>query len=199
MDQAVAAPQPEVEDLGTVHQERDLLRLLIPMDTKVVAPMVDMEGNSFDEELSVAELMFQSLATDDMTLEEPLLQAIFRDYSFSHKMGETVMPSRYITNENTDWRDLTIDLLAERHVLSPNWEVKHKIHVSHEQDQLLQAVQQALNMLKERRVDRMLKLKQEQLKELTDEADIDMALRTLMALQELKKDFAKVTGRVVVG
>ncbi|MGB6048845.1 MAG: hypothetical protein WBG34_14710, partial [Flavobacteriales bacterium] len=92
-----------------------------------------------------------------------------------------------------------IDLLAERHVLSPNWEVKHKIHVSHEQDQLLQAVQQALNMLKERRVDRMLKLKQEQLKELTDEADIDMALRTLMALQELKKDFAKVTGRVVVG
>src|SRR5690606_26617247 len=93
MDPAVAAPQPEVEDLGTVHQERDLLRLLISYGhEKVVAPMVDMEGNSFDEELSVAELMFQSLATDDMTLEEPLLQAIFRDYSFSHKMGETVMP-----------------------------------------------------------------------------------------------------------
>ena len=200
VDPEIAAPQHEVEDLGTVPQERDLLRLLICYGhQKVIVPMLDFEGNASDEELSVAELMFQSLATDDMSLEEPLLQAIFRDYSFSHKMGETVLPSRYITSENTEWRDLAIDLLASRHVLSSNWEDKHKIHVTQEQDQLLQAVQQGLNMLKERRVDRMLKDKQEQLKEMTDEADIEMAMRVLMALQEAKKDFAKTTGRVVVG
>ena len=71
--------------------------------------------------------------------------------------------------------------------------------MNHEREKLLDAVEQAMNMLKERRVDRMLKEKQGQLKELTDEADIEMALRTLVALQEAKKAFAKFTGRVVVG
>jgi hypothetical protein len=45
----------------------------------------------------------------------------------------------------------------------------------------------------------MLREKQEQLKDLTDEADVEMALRTIVALNEAKKAFAKLTGRVVVG
>ncbi len=197
---APAAPQPQVEDLGTTPQERDLLRMLITYGhERVTVPMQEEDGTSSEEELSIAELMFQSLAMDDITFDEPLFQAIYRDYSFAHKMGETVVPARYIGNGNQEWRQLCIDLLTDRYILSPNWEAKHKIHVTHERDQLLDAVEQALNMLKERRVDRMLKEKQEQLKEFTDEADVEMALRTLVALQEAKKAFAKVTGRVVVG
>jgi DNA primase len=200
VDPAIAAPQPQVEDLGTTPQERDLLRMLIAYGhERVTVPMQEEDGTSSDEELSVAEFMFQSMAMDDITFDEPVFQAIYRDYSFAHKMGEAVAPARYVANDKEEWRNLSIDLLTERHTLSPNWEAKHKIHVTHERDQLLDAVDQALNMLKERRVDRMLKEKQEQLKEFTDEADIDMALRTLVALQEAKKAFAKVTGRVVVG
>lgn len=201
LDPAIAAPQPVVEDLGTIPQERDLLRLLIAYGhERITVPMEDLEEEGFiDVELSVAELMFQSLANDDMNLEEPVLHEIYRDYSVAVKLGETVTANRYIAHENPAWRAMAIDLLAERHVLSPNWQAKHKIHVTHEKDELLNAVQQALHMLKERRVDRMLKQKQEQLKELTEEADIEMAMRTLVALQEAKKAFAKVTGRVVVG
>ena len=200
VDPAIAPPQPEVEDIGTAPQERDLLRMLISYGhERVIVPFQEVDGSSTEEEISVAELMFQSLAQDDITFDEPLFQAIYRDYSFAHKMGETVAPARYITNEKEDWRDLSIDLLTQRHMLSPNWLDKHKIHVTNEHEVLLDAVQHGLNMLKERRVDRMLREKQEQLKAMTDEADIHMALRTIMALNQAKIELAKLTGRVVVG
>ncbi|MFZ1664229.1 MAG: DNA primase [Flavobacteriales bacterium] len=200
VDPAIAPPQPEVEELGTTPQERDLLRMLISYGhERVIVPFQDSDGEVTEEDTSVAELMFQSLAQDDITFDEPLLQAIYRDYSFANKMGTKVEPKRYVDNENEEWRSLAIDLLTHRHVLSPNWEAKHKIHVTHENEQLLGAVEHGLNMLKERRVDRMLREKQEQIKDMTDDADVEMALRTIMALNQAKKEFAKLTGRVVVG
>jgi DNA primase len=200
VDPAIATPQPQIEVLGTAPQERDLLRMLLTYGhERVIVPFQNEDGSSEDEEISVAELMFQSLAQDDITFDEPLFQAIYRDYSFAHKMGESVEASRYTMNADEQWRDLSIDLLTDRYLLSPNWLAKHKIHVTHEREQLLEAVEHGLNILKERRVDRMLREKQEQLKDLTDEADVEMALRTIVALNEAKKAFAKLTGRVVVG
>lgn len=200
VDPAIAAPQPTVQNLGTTPQERDLLRMLIRYGHKrVIVPMQEQDGTASEEELSIAEFMFQSLAMDDIMFDEPLFQAIYRDYSFAHKMGEEVGPSRYIGSDKEEWRSLSIDLLTERYTLSPNWETRHKIHVTHEQDQLLHAVELAVNILKERRVDRMLVEKQEELKTLSEEADVELVLRMLVALQEAKKSFAKQTGRVVVG
>ncbi len=196
----IASPQPELEDLGTTPQERDLLRLLIAYGAeRITAPMEEEDGELTEEEFSVAEYMFQSLAMDDMMLEEPVFQAIYRDYSFAHKMGEQVDAARYTNNQNQDWRNLSIDLLAERHVLSPNWTEKHKIHVVHEKDKLYFAVQQSLNMLKERRLDRMLRQRQELLKTISDESELEAAMRILVSLQDAKTKLAKITGRVVVG
>ncbi len=196
----VAAPQPIVVDLGTTPQERDLLRMLITYGhERIIVPMQEEDGSASDAEMSVAEHMFQSLAFEDIHFDDVLFQAIYRDYSFAHKMGAEVLPARYIGNENEAWRKLTIDLLAERHVLSPNWQAKHKIHVAHERDLLLETVEHAMNMLKERRVDRMLHEMQEKLKGLTDGKELEGTMHKLIQLQEIKRAFAKATGRVVVG
>ncbi|MCC6839544.1 MAG: DNA primase [Flavobacteriales bacterium] len=196
---SAAPPQPLLEDAGTTPQERDVLRLLIAYGPeRILAPMEDADGQITEEEFTVAEYMFQSLAMDDIMLDEPVFQAIYRDYSFAHKMGQQVDASRYTNNENQEWRSVSIDLLAERHVLSPNWTGRHKIHVVHEREKLYFAVQQSLNMLKERRLDRMLVQRQELLKEITDEAELEAALRILVSLQDAKTKLAKITGRVVV-
>lgn len=193
-------PRPREEETGTVPQERDLLRLLITYgQERITVPMLLEDDSTVEEELTVAELVFLSLAKDQMEPEDPLCQAIYRDYRFAHNMGEAVTPERYINSEQEDWSRFVIDLLAERHVLSPNWEAMHKIYVSRESQQLRLAVQQALNILKERRVDRMLKQQQDCLKDLTDEAEIEQVLLTIRALQAAMKDLARVTGRVVVG
>ena len=69
----------------------------------------------------------------------------------------------------------------------------------HERDRLLDAVIEAMTLLKERRVDRMIRERQEQLLTITDEAELLTVLAGILELNEVKKLLAKQTGRVVVG
>jgi inorganic pyrophosphatase len=58
---------------------------------------------------------------------------------------------------------------------------------------------EALSILKERRVDRMIREKQEELKDpLTEESMINV-LTDIQHLNGIKKELSKQTGRVVVG
>jgi len=70
--------------------------------------------------------------------------------------------------------------------------------VKRENEQLLDALEEAVDILKERRVDRMLKERQEQLLS-ADDLTMMALLQEIMQLNEAKKKLAKKTGRVVVG
>ncbi len=194
-----ATPQPEVEDLGTSPQERDLLRMLLSYGSqRIMVPMQDEEGRVTEEETSVAELMFELLALDDILFDEPLFREMYMDYRHTSNLGEQVEATRYVGHEKEDWKRIAIDLLTEKHTLSANWKERHKIHVKRESDQLLDALEESVDILKERRVDRMIKDRQEQLKT-ADELGVLALLKEIMVLTEVKKKLAKKTGRVVVG
>ena len=195
----VAPPQQEVEVLGTKPQERDLLRMLLSYGhTRITVPVQSESGEANDEEMSAAELMFMLLAVDDIGFDEPIFQSIYLDYRHKTNLGEPVEGTRYTGHEDESWRGLSIDLLTDRHVLSPNWKGKHKIHVTREDEQLRDAIEEGVDILKERRVDRMIREKQEQLKT-TDDLNTLIILQEIQALNEVKKSLAKRTGRVVVG
>ena len=106
--------------------------------------------------------------------------------------------ARYVAHEREEWRSTAIDLLTDRHLLSPNWKARHKIHVKRESEQLKDALEEAVDILKERRVDRMIKERQELLKA-ADELGVMALLTEIVHLSEAKKKLAKKTGRVVVG
>ena len=141
--------------------------------------------------------MFELLALDDILFDEPLFREIYLDYRHSSNLGQQVDTTRYVAHENDAWRTAAIDLLTEKHVLSPNWKERHKIHVKRESEALYDALEEAVDILKERRVDRMIKERQEELKESGDEA-MFMVLKEIMRLSEAKKKLSKKTGRVVV-
>lgn len=67
-----------------------------------------------------------------------------------------------------------------------------------ESEQLFDALEESVDILKERRVDRMIKERQEQLKT-ADDATMMLLLAEIQQLTEAKKKLAKRTGRVVVG
>lgn len=195
----IAPPQPEVENLGTRPQERDLLRMLLNYGhERVVVPVQNEDGSTGDEEMTVAELMFTLLAVDDIGFDEPLFQSIYLDYRHKTNLGEAVEGARYASHEDEGWRGLSIDLLTEKHVLSPKWKTRHKIHVTREHEQLLDAIEEGVDILKERRVDRMIREKQETLKD-ADEMNGLIILQEIVQLNEVKRALAKRTGRVVVG
>ena len=185
--------------MGTTPQERDLLRLLLAYGhERIQAPFVDEDGNPTEEESSVAELMFQLLAVDDLLFDEPLFREIYLDYRHTTNRGDAVDAARYVAHEREEWRSTAIDLLTEKHTLSPNWKDRHKIHVKHERQQLFDALEEAVDILKERRVDRMIRDRQEQLK-LADDANMMILLAEIKAFNDVKQKLAKRTGRVVVG
>jgi DNA primase len=193
-----APPQPEPEVVGTTPQERDLLRLLLNYgDRRIVVPFLQDNGEVADEEITVAEMMFELLAVDDILFDEPVFRAIYMDYRHRTNLGQRTEASRYTGHEDEQWRSTAIDLLTERHILSPNWNERHKIHVNHESAVLRDALEEAVDILKERRVDRMLREIQEKLKHADAEAQRDLLVEH-MRLTEAKKKLAKRTGRVVV-
>ncbi|MCC7501462.1 MAG: DNA primase [Flavobacteriales bacterium] len=200
LEPSAAPPQPEVEVLGTRPQEQDLLRMLLLYgDERVTVPLQDLEtGLSSDEETSVAELIFQELAADGITFDDTILNAIYLDYRHAANLGNPMSPNSYASHSDDAWRSAAIDLLTEKHLLSINW-TRHRIHVPHEKERLLDAVLEGMTILKERRVDRMIRDKQELLKgEITDDTLTNVMLE-IQQLNELKKALAKHTGRVVVG
>jgi len=197
----VAPTQQQVEDLGTTPQERDLLRLLLSYgQERISVPVQEEDGTTVEEETSVAELMFELLALDNILFDEPIFREIYMDYRHTRNLGQPLEVSYYVGHENDTWRRTAIDLLTERHVLSPNWKDRHKIHVKRESEALFDALEEAVDILKERRVDRMIRERQDQLnvENSTYEAQC-VLLREIMAFSDIKKKLAKKTGRVVVG
>lgn len=191
--------QAQVEPVtGTTTQERDLLRMLLRYGgERITVPVTQDDGSVGHEEVPLAEVMFELLASDGTEFTDPLSWAVYVDYRQRHNLGEQVSAADYTGHENPQWRDLAIDLLAEKHELSPNWLERHRIPVKHESEQLYDALIEAVDLLKERRVDRMVSEQEERLKS-SDPVEVKAAMEEILRLQVIKKMFAKRTGRVVV-
>lgn len=191
--------QAQVEPVtGTTTQERDLLRMLLRYGgERITVPVTQDDGSVGHEEVPLAEVMFELLASDGTEFTDPLSWAVYVDYRQRHNLGEQVSAADYTGHENPQWRDLAIDLLAEKHELSPNWLERHRIPVKHESEQLYDALIEAVDLLKERRVDRMVSEQEERLRS-SDPAEVKAAIEEILRLQVIKKMFAKRTGRVVV-
>ncbi len=195
----LAAPQVQAEDVGTSYQERDMLRLLLTYgQERIMAPVVHDDDSVTEEETSLAELMFELLAMDDILFDEPIFREIYLDYRHTKNIGQDLQISHYLSHENDTWRRIAIDLLAERHVLSPNWKERHKIHVKRENESLFNALEEAIDILKERRVDRMLVDLDKKLPDAEYEDQL-IILAEKNRILPIKLKLSKKTGRVIVG
>lgn len=195
----LAAPQVQAEDVGTSYQERDMLRLLLSYgQERIMAPVVHEDDSVTEEETSLAELMFELLAMDDILFDEPIFREIYLDYRHTKNIGQDLEISHYLSHENDTWRRTAIDLLAERHVLSPNWKERHKIHVKRENESLFNALEEAIDILKERRVDRMLVDLDKKLPDAEYEDQL-IILAEKNRILPIKLKLSKKTGRVIVG
>ncbi|MCB9194005.1 MAG: DNA primase [Flavobacteriales bacterium] len=200
LDPVVAPVQPAPDAApNTAAQERDLLRMLLNYGhERIVVPFQNEDGSTSEEETTVAETMFMLLAVDDILFDEPLFRELYLDYRHASNLGAGPDASHYTSHEKQSWRELAIDLLTEKHDLSPNWRGKHRIHVNHEKDRLFDAMEEGIDILRERRVDRMIREKQEALRNETDMGTVHTVLAEIQALNEAKRSLAKRTGRVVV-
>ena len=196
---SIAAPQPEiVEDLGTALQERELLRMLLKYGQQTLRIKYQDENDQLVEEnISFAEYLFELLAHDDLLFDHPLFNAIYLDYRHRSNLGERVDHSHYIDKGEEEWKHLVIDLLSEKYHLSPNWKERHKIHVKTEDEELKELLIYMVDILKLRRVQKMLVDLSSQIKDAADLEQVPELMRQKMHFEGVRGKLAQRTGRLI--
>ncbi|MBL0129167.1 MAG: DNA primase [Flavobacteriales bacterium] len=193
----LAAPQPEVEDLGTTPQERELLRILLSYGhERIVVPFVTDEGGQEEEEMSLAETMFEMLAVDDLLMDQPLYKEIYLNYRHESNLGTSIGETFYVAHDRKEWQEVAIELLTEKYTLSHNWMDRHRIHVKRDRTDLLKALTNAINGLKLKRVTRMLTDLSTAIGRAGEE-EIAPLMKEKILLQKIRGQLAEIMGRPI--
>jgi DNA primase len=136
----IAPPQPTLEDVGTTPQERDLLRMLLSYGhERINVPFHRRGGQHHRRGEQRGRTHVRAPRPGRHPLRRPALPRDLPGLPPHQQPAANRGCARYVGHEQEAWRSTAIDLLTEKHVLSPNWKDRHKIHVKRESEQLFDA------------------------------------------------------------
>lgn len=178
--------------------EKEVIRMLLLYGERILE--VDGEddlGKPVKVPVLVADLVLDDLNADELTFDNEVCQKILEIFSDFKAKGE-LPPARLFTHHPDEQvRQLTLNLIETPHLLSENWEVKHRIFVKPEAENLKESLLQSLYAFKLKRIDRMIADNQEQLgKQQFDEQQLQF-LKNDIELKAKRMQFAAALNRII--
>jgi len=193
----LAPAQPLFKDLGTLPRERELLRILLAFGhMKIVVPFATEENTTVEEEMSLAEAMFDILATDDLLFDEPIFKEIYLDYRHARNLGVEINATTYVSHLREDWQKWAIDLLTEKHPLSQNWIERHRIPTKRDTTDLLNTLTLEIDGWKLKKVMALLEALTFEIRDATYE-DAVILMKKKRQYELIRKSLADLKGTVV--
>ncbi len=189
--------KPEVEELGTRPQEKELLRLLVRYGhVEVTKIFTEFKPDAQARPLTVGEWIYSELEEDEMRIYDTLVQTALVDNreAFATEMKERL--THFLQHPNEELRKLVMELASEQHVLA-DW-ARHKIHVHSEVTDLEDTLKKTLRRYKERYVDQLLSEKLDLIRDAA-EGDVETLMREKVTLEKMRKLLSEDSGRVTVG
>lgn len=184
----------------TEFQEREIIRLLLNYAQQPVkADSEDDEGRPLEIEVTFAEFVLNELEHDQIQFEDPVYNKILTEFRGLVAKGTIPDMNYFVNSEEKEISQATIDLVTIQHQLS-DWE-KHFIYVQTENMMLRSAALHATHSLKLRSVELMINEKRRMIRELEDKQNFEdmlIVLSELRSLEEAKKHFSALLGRVVI-
>ncbi len=185
-------------------KEKELIRLLLNYAENDIHFEVENDDNHLEKvDVKLVDLVVQDLRTDDLSFEDPVCQSIFDTFA-RHWLNHQDIPGHHVftDHENQETRQLAIDLMTNPHNLSPNWEHRHRIYVIEEQEQLKSIVLKAIYNFKLKKLEKMIRENQHQLKEAEQNGNQDTEhiielMRSQRDLDHKRREFAAALNRVV--
>jgi DNA primase len=180
-------------------QEHDIIRLLLNYGRQeVMVGSEDAEGNAIEVLVSVAYLIVQELSQDSLTFENPVYAAIYSEYAKSVENDIVLDEMHFINHPEKAVRDLTIDILSFPYSISERWE-EHGIFTTYEQAILKKSVLNSIYALKVKKLEAMRASINEEIKTAHQAGkDVTELMMQLLAVEEAKKQFNQLLGRVVI-
>lgn len=207
----------EVDD-GDIHQETEIIRLLLnfgeiefnPSIAKVHISEEVKDGESKDEnkdekleeeEVSVAAFLIEELIEDELSPDEPILNAIFNEYVIAYNNDKLLNSKYFVNHQDENIRKKSSNLLSQPHELSSLWYEKHHISITPETDLevIARACYESVYSFKIRKITTMKNslLKKMNAKEISIEkqADIMVEYKQLDVLQnKLNQGLGRIVG-----
>jgi len=198
IDILTEAPQQLINIDDCEYQERDVIRLLLNYGhLEVMVDGEDEEGKKTPMTMRTADLIVQELKNDSILFDNSAYQVIFNEIADSIEKV-VPLPENYFINHNDKTISATaVDLISFPHSLSENWE-KHGILVQTEDMILKKSLLNAVYSLKVKKLSKMIDESQRQLKEAQSQEDVLILLQQQQQLNEAKKLFANLLGRVML-
>ena len=195
----IAENQQQALETSAEYQERDIIRLLLNYGNKnvlVESEELDEHKKPIQVEVSVAALLIHELEHDHITLENPVYNTIYKE--FTEQLNNDVIPdyNHFINHENSEVAYLTVDLISTPYALS-KWE-QHQIYPTVEENILKKSLYHAIYALKSRKLEMMIHDIQTKLKDQPEEDELMTLMQTQHQLIEAKKTFNALLGRIIL-
>lgn len=193
-----AAPKKVVTTSGTFHQEKDILRLVLNYGLMIIdVDSLDEEENEIIVKMKLADFVAEEIFEDDLNFDDQLLRKILEMYLAELKVDAERDPVSFLTNlEDSEIRELVVDLIAEKHVLH-KW-ASQNIEVFTESDKIFRAVRDGLYAFKARKIQDIIGKKKEGLKNIANDSENLMDILTeIQSLEEIKRQLLEQQGIII--
>lgn len=180
-------------------QEHDIVRILLNYGRQEVnVDGEDEEGNAVQVPVTVTELIVHELSQDGIVFENPVYNTIYSYFTASIANGVVPDETHFINHPEKTVREITIDILSFPYAISNRWE-EHGIFTTYEQSVLKKSVLNSVYALKVKKLEVMRTALQQEIKAAQqDGRDVTESMMQLLALEEAKKQFNHLLGRVVI-
>lgn len=184
------------------HNEYDLMRILVlygPMAVKM--EHINDEGAKETVETSVAELVCNELAIDELLFDLPVFNRMHQLILNALQENTLLRTSYFQRLEDQDVVKFVTEIDMNQHELSPNWITRHNIYTQSEKDKLQQAVMGSIFAFKAAKVEKRIGKIRMELEtggeEMPDELVMDL-IAEQVTLEQIKRLIAEKLGRIVI-
>lgn len=191
-----------ITPLDSSYQEKELVRLLLFYHSANLRFVNEEESKEFPGRMetiesiqSLLDFIITSLQEDEIEMAETSCKKVYHEMISFYEKKQMPMEQYFIHHHDPDISKLTVELMSNKYILSPNWDLIHHIDVPEEKDNLTDSATKAVFHLKNKKVMQLIDKTQQQIKTAHEKGDdYDELIRTQIRLDDLKKYISKMLG-----
>ncbi len=165
------------------YQEKDMVRLLI-----------NFGHLPFDGYQNVAHFIISEIAQDDIEIENQLVHEVLNETHKQLELGEPDV-KKLVNHMNPEVSKFIAEILSLQYDISPNWEHKYDIIIDKLEDKYLEDIESAMNRLKLKNTEKLIKLNKEEMLKAEQEDDIEFLNDCMKVHQHLLTQKSKLSAK----
>jgi len=180
-------------------QEREIARVLINYGNRELELEVENEEEEEPEyiKVTVTEYILHNIVSDQIEFKSPVYKRIVEEFIEHYEEHESSPGIDKFISDPEISQEIA-GMITTQHELSENWEVKHKIFTTTEEDDMRRTVFDPLMRLKLMHVKKVMSELDEQLKSVQDEEKMLEILQEKMKIDRMKRELTNFFGSAII-